>query len=101
MLKQQDERKQLVSECEEMGRQLKVRSKEVERAQAEAAEAHRQLEKLKMSLSDAVGKASVLAEAKAAADKAAKGAASERDAFQAKVEKLGAAGAKVHATLVD
>ena len=78
-----------------------VRSKELERAQAEAAEAHRQLEKLKMSLSDAVGKASVLAEAKAAADKAAKGAASERDAFQAKVEKLGAAGAKVHAKLVD
>ena len=57
--------------CEEMGRQVKVRSKEVERSQTEAAEAHRQLEKLKMSLSDAVGKASVLAKAKEAADKAA------------------------------
>ena len=30
VLKQQDERKQLVGECEEMGRQLKVRSKELE-----------------------------------------------------------------------
>ena len=30
VLQQQDERKQLVSECEEMGRQLKVRSEEVE-----------------------------------------------------------------------
>jgi hypothetical protein len=75
-----------------MGRQVKVRSKEVERSQTEAAEAHRQLEKLKMSLSDAVGKASVLAKAKEAADKAAKCAGRERDAFQAKVEKLGASG---------
>jgi hypothetical protein len=52
-----------------------------------------------MSLSDAVGKASVLAKAKEAADKAAKCAGRERDAFQAKVEKLGASGAKVHANL--
>lgn len=100
VLKQQQERKQLVGECQELEGRLASGRKELETAQAEAAEVHRQLERLKLGHAEASEKAKELAKEKTSAEAAAKAARGEYETLHAKCERRTAPTPPPHLTCI-